>query len=83
MLLRNCDLDLTSSDSANGRRGATRDGNCFTDFRGPLSSCLFWWLLTIACVVWYSSITIYVAYKGVTDIRNMLKNLAKRNAADG
>ncbi len=36
----------------------------------------FWWLLTIACVVWYSTITIYVAIKGASDIRSMLTNLA-------
>ena len=42
----------------------------------------FWWLLAMACVIWYSSITIYVAIKGVTDIKNMLKNLTdKRDAA--
>ena len=24
----------------------------------------FWWLLTMACVVWYSTITVYVAIRG-------------------
>jgi hypothetical protein len=36
----------------------------------------FWWLLTAACVVWYSTITVYVAIKGVTDIKSMLRRLA-------
>ena len=35
----------------------------------------FWWLLTMACVVWYSTITIYVSVKGVADIRDMLRRL--------
>ena len=43
----------------------------------------FWWLLTIACVVWYSTITVYVAIKGVTDIRTMLSRLGAMKAADG
>lgn len=37
---------------------------------------LFWWLLTAACVVWYSTITVYVAIKGVADIKTMLGRLA-------
>ena len=36
----------------------------------------FWFLLTIACIVWYSTITIYVAIRGSYDIRNMLARLA-------
>ena len=36
----------------------------------------FWWLLSMACVVWYSTITIYVAFWGFFDIRNMLRRLA-------
>jgi hypothetical protein len=39
----------------------------------------FWWLLTIACVVWYSTITVYVAIKGAADIRQMLKDLGQRS----
>jgi hypothetical protein len=35
----------------------------------------FWLLLTIACVVWYSTITVYVAFKGAIDIKNMLARL--------
>ena len=34
-----------------------------------------WWTLTVACVVWYSTITVYVSIRGVTDIRTMLERL--------
>jgi hypothetical protein len=36
---------------------------------------IFWWLLSMACVVWYSTITVYVAVKGAADIKHMLKRL--------
>jgi hypothetical protein len=42
----------------------------------------FWLLLTTACVVWYSTITIYVAIKGAADIKHMLARLAARAASD-
>jgi hypothetical protein len=35
----------------------------------------FWWFMTMACVVWYSTITIYVAIKGGADIKHMLARL--------
>jgi len=38
---------------------------------------LFWWALSMACVVWYSTVTVYVAIKGASDIRNMLARLGK------
>lgn len=37
----------------------------------------FWALVTAACVIWYMTITIYVAVKGLGDIRGMLKNLGE------
>ena len=37
----------------------------------------FWGLLTVACVLWYSTVTIYVAIKGSADIKNMLARLAQ------
>jgi hypothetical protein len=44
----------------------------------------FWLLLTAACVLWYSTITVFVAFRGMKDIRGMLDRLAKRAArADG
>ena len=48
-----------------------------------MSNHWFWWALTIACVIWYSTITVYVAIKGASDIKNMLARLAtdtERNA---
>ena len=35
----------------------------------------FWWLLTMAVVVWYSTITVYVSYRGARDIKHMLRDL--------
>ncbi len=39
----------------------------------------FWWLMTIATVVWYSTITVYVAIKGAFDIKSMLKRLEEQH----
>jgi len=36
----------------------------------------FWGTMTLACLVWYSTITIYIAIKGIGDIRNMLRKLS-------
>lgn len=38
----------------------------------------FWLLMTIAAVVWYTFVTLYVSYKGVADIKEMLKRLSER-----
>lgn len=38
----------------------------------------FWFLIVVLVVVWYSSVTIYVAIRGLLDIRQMLRNLAER-----
>jgi hypothetical protein len=40
----------------------------------------FWWLLAMACVVWYTAITAYVAIKGGVDIKTMLTNLRQRQS---
>lgn len=40
----------------------------------------FWGLLTLAVLIWYSTITIYVAIRGVLDIRNMLARLRQDRA---
>jgi len=37
----------------------------------------FWGATTIACLAWYSTITIYIAIKGAIDIRSMLRRLSK------
>jgi len=36
----------------------------------------FWWLITMACIAWYSTITVYVAIKGAADIKQMLARLS-------
>lgn len=41
----------------------------------------FWGLLTLAVLVWYSTITVYVAIRGSLDIREMLKRLKDRGGA--
>ena len=44
----------------------------------------FWLLVTSACVVWYFTITVYVAIRGAFDIRQMLARLGekqKRNSS--
>jgi len=35
----------------------------------------FWMVMTIACLAWYSTITLFVAVKGARDIRAMLRRL--------
>jgi hypothetical protein len=44
---------------------------------------LFWAVLTVACVVWYSTITVYVAIRGGIDIKHMLKRLASQEESGG
>ena len=36
----------------------------------------------MACILWYLTITGYVAVKGAYDIKSMLKNLGVEDAAD-
>ena len=38
----------------------------------------FWLIMTIAVLVWYSTITIYVAIRGAVDVKQMLKRLGER-----
>ena len=38
----------------------------------------FWWLMSMACVVWYTTVTGYVAVKGARDIKHMLARLASQ-----
>ena len=47
-----------------------------------MSEHWFWWLLAMACVVWYSTITVYVGIRGCFDIKTMLRRLAERHAKD-
>ena len=36
----------------------------------------FWGAITLACLTWYSTVTIYIAFKGIGDIRSMLRRLS-------
>ena len=38
---------------------------------------LFWQILTGAALLWYSTVTIYVAIRGARDIREMLDRLQR------
>lgn len=42
----------------------------------------FWFFLTMACLVWYATVTVYVAFKGAADIKNMLARLQANHDAD-
>jgi hypothetical protein len=37
----------------------------------------FWGLLTLAVLLWYSTITVYVGIRGAFDIQQMLRKLKK------
>jgi hypothetical protein len=39
----------------------------------------FWFILTMAAIIWYCLVTAYVAYKGVGDIKEMLGNLTRKH----
>jgi len=47
-----------------------------------MTSHWFWGALTVACVIWYSTITVYVAIKGASDIKNMLARLDRNKERD-
>jgi hypothetical protein len=36
----------------------------------------FWGALTLICLTWYSTITVYVAIRGARDIQKMLRRLS-------
>ncbi len=45
------------------------------NFSAMLSNHPFWGILTLAVLVWYSTITVYVAVRGAMDIKHMLRKL--------
>lgn len=51
--------------------------NLINGIMNMLQNHWFWGVLTLACLVWYSTITIYVAIRGADDIRQMLRRLAR------
>ena len=44
-----------------------------------LPSHPFWWALVGACLVWYSTITLKIAFRGFADLRGMLARLRARS----
>lgn len=38
----------------------------------------FWLILTLAAIIWYVFVTAYVSYKGVADIKEMLRKLGEK-----
>jgi len=45
-------------------------------------SRILWTLLSAACVIWYATITILVAWKGGGDIKKMLSKLGQDKDAE-
>jgi hypothetical protein len=43
-----------------------------------ITSHWFWFGLTMTSLIWYSTITVYVAFRGYKDIKAMLKRLQNR-----
>lgn len=41
----------------------------------------FWWLLTGAVLAWYATVTVVVAWRGLTEVRQMLRALAPESEA--
>ena len=41
----------------------------------------FWWIVMLLVLIWYSTVTIYVAVRGSKDIQGMLKRLKNRNTS--
>ncbi len=42
----------------------------------------FWFVLTIAALVWYGLVTVYVAIRGAGDIKQMLTHLQRLRDQD-
>ena len=43
----------------------------------------FWGVLTLAVLVWYSTITVYVSIRGASDIKHMLRKLKTDHESAG
>ena len=42
----------------------------------------FWWFVLMACLAWYSTMTVYVAVRGASDIKHMLARLERSDVPD-
>jgi hypothetical protein len=49
---------------------------------GSIAEHWFWAAVTAMAVVWYSTITVYVAVRAVSDISRMLGRLKERQRAE-
>ena len=38
----------------------------------------FWLFASVACVVWYMTVTVFVAIKGFADIKSMFASMARQ-----
>jgi hypothetical protein len=36
----------------------------------------FWWIMMVTVLIWYTTVTIFVAVRGLVDIKQMLRRLA-------
>ncbi len=52
------------------------------DLFAAIAKHWFWAALTAAVVVWYLTVTIYVAIRGAVDIRGMLDRLKNEQVSD-
>lgn len=52
-------------------------------FTAMLTNHPLWGLLTLAVLVWYSTVTIYVGIRGIVDIRQMLRRLKDNHGKGG
>ena len=52
------------------------------DLLNAVAKHWFWAALTAAVVVWYLTVTIYVAIRGMVDIRGMLGRLKDQQASE-
>jgi hypothetical protein len=73
---------LTPGRSPNTRKETQMLTSLTQTVIGMVTNHWFWGLLTLAVLVWYSTITVYVAFKGVFDIQHMLQELAARGAGE-
>jgi hypothetical protein len=48
-----------------------------------MTAATFWLCVTLAALLWYSCITVYVAIKGVADIKGMLRRLKEKGETSG
>ena len=41
-----------------------------------------WFVVVVACLVWYATVTVYVAIRGAQDIKHMFARLGRTDAAE-